>query len=61
MLSRLFKPLNIICVLCYILFMGFAFNSKIVDALVLIFFSEVYTLLMSLHLTTRQNTGKEWM
>ena len=35
MLSRLFKPLNIICVLCYILFMGFAFNSKIVDALVL--------------------------
>lgn len=35
MLSRLFKPLNIVCILCYILFMGFAFNSKIVDALVL--------------------------
>ncbi len=35
MLSRLFKPHNIVCVLCYILFMGFAFNSKIVDALVL--------------------------
>ena len=35
MLSRLFKPYNIVCVLCYILFMGFAFNSKIVDALVL--------------------------
>lgn len=35
MLSRLFKPLNIVCILCYILFMWFAFNSKIVDALVL--------------------------
>ncbi len=35
MLSRLFKPLNIVCTLCYILFMWFAFNSKIVDALVL--------------------------
>lgn len=35
MLSRLFKPHNVICILCYILFMGFAFNSKIVDALVL--------------------------
>lgn len=35
MLSRLLKPLNIVCILCYMLFMGFAFNSKIVDALVL--------------------------
>lgn len=35
MLSRLFKPHNIVCILCYILFMGFAFNSKMVDALVL--------------------------
>ena len=35
MISRLFKPLNIVCILCYIMFMGFAFNSKIVDALVL--------------------------
>ncbi len=35
MLSRLLKPHNIVCVICYILFMGFAFNSKIVDALVL--------------------------
>ena len=35
MLSRFLKPHNIICFLCYILFMWFAFNSKIVDALVL--------------------------
>ena len=35
MLSRLFKPHNIVCILCYMLFMGFAFNSKMVDALVL--------------------------
>lgn len=35
MLSRLLKPLNIVCILCYMMFMGFAFNSKIVDALVL--------------------------
>lgn len=35
MLSRLLKPLNVVCILCYMLFMGFAFNSNIVDALVL--------------------------
>lgn len=35
MLSRFLKPHNIVCFLCYILFMWFAFNSKIVDALVL--------------------------
>lgn len=35
MLSRLLKPHNIACILCYIIFMALAFNSKIVDALVL--------------------------
>ena len=35
MFSRFFKPRNILCILGYIIFMSFAFNSKIVDALVL--------------------------
>ncbi len=35
MVSSYFKPLNIICVLLYIAFMGVALDSKVVDALVL--------------------------
>ena len=35
MVSSYFKPLNILCVVCYIAFMGLAFDSSMVDALVL--------------------------
>jgi len=35
MVSSYFKPLNIICVVCYIAFMGLALDSRMVDALVL--------------------------
>ncbi len=35
MVSNYFKPLNIICVLLYIAFMGIALDSQVVDALVL--------------------------
>ncbi len=35
MVSSYFKPLNIICVVCYIAFMGLAIDSSMVDALVL--------------------------
>jgi membrane peptidoglycan carboxypeptidase len=35
MVSNYFKPLNMICILCYIAFMGLALDSKAVEALVL--------------------------
>lgn len=35
MVSSYFKPLNILCVVCYIAFMGLAIDSRMVDALVL--------------------------
>ncbi len=35
MLSSYFKPLNILCVICYVAFMGLALDSRMVDALVL--------------------------
>ncbi|MDD2998759.1 MAG: penicillin-binding transpeptidase domain-containing protein [Candidatus Riflebacteria bacterium] len=35
MVSNYFKPLNILCIICYIIFMGVAFDSGMVDALVL--------------------------
>ncbi|PKL46013.1 MAG: hypothetical protein CVV42_17880 [Candidatus Riflebacteria bacterium HGW-Riflebacteria-2] len=35
MVSSYFKPLNILCVVCYIAFMGMALDSRMVDALVL--------------------------
>ncbi len=35
MVSNYFKPLNILCIMLYIAFMGIALDSKVVDALVL--------------------------
>lgn len=35
MVSSYFKPLNILCVVCYVVFMGLALDSRMVDALVL--------------------------
>ncbi|PKL42634.1 MAG: hypothetical protein CVV41_13880 [Candidatus Riflebacteria bacterium HGW-Riflebacteria-1] len=35
MVSSYFKPLNVLCVVCYVAFMGLALDSRMVDALVL--------------------------